>query len=228
PPSNENVAKPIFTKVRELPDFFLILDSQIIILEINKAEMEDQEIADGLASGYSRRQIFEKELYSKYKYFIQEGCRNYKLSLDDSFSAYTDAVLSVIHNVIERNFGNRSSLKTYLYKVFSNKCIDFVRKKTTNKEKVNISAVEPELLGQLPDSARIVVEKLIDNQKVLALKQYLSEIGEKCKQILLLFQDGYSDKEIAEQLAYNSASVAKVTRLRCLEKIREKMRPTNL
>ena len=190
--------------------------------------MEDQEIADGLASGYSRRQIFEKELYSKYKYFIQEGCRNYKLSLDDSFSAYTDAVLSVIHNVIERNFGNRSSLKTYLYKVFSNKCIDFVRKKTTNKEKVNISAVEPELLGQLPDSARIVVEKLIDNQKVLALKQYLSEIGEKCKQILLLFQDGYSDKEIAEQLAYNSASVAKVTRLRCLEKIREKMRPTNL
>jgi RNA polymerase sigma-70 factor (ECF subfamily) len=190
--------------------------------------MEDQEIVDGLASGYSRRQIFEKELYSKYKYFIQEGCRNYKLSLDDSFSAYTDAVLSVIHNVIERNFGNRSSLKTYLYKVFSNKCIDFVRKKTTNKEKVNISAVEPELLGQLPDSARIVVEKLIDNQKVLALKQYLSEIGEKCKQILLLFQDGYSDKEIAEQLAYNSASVAKVTRLRCLEKIREKMRPTNL
>lgn len=218
----------IFTQVRELPDFFLILDSQRIILEINKAEMQDHEIVDGLASGYSHRQTFEKELYTKYKYFIQEGCRNYKLSLDDSFSAYTDAVLSVIHNVIERNFGNRSSLKTYLYKVFSNKCIDFVRKKTTNKERVNISAVEPELLGQLPDSARIVVEKLIDNQKLLALKQYLSEIGEKCKQILLLFQDGYSDKEIAEQLAYNSASVAKVTRLRCLEKIREKMRPTNL
>lgn len=190
--------------------------------------MQDQEIVDGLSGGYTTRQTFEKELYGKYRYFIQEGCRNYKLSFDDSFSAYTDAVLSVIHNVIEQNFGNRSSLKTYLFKVFSNKCIDFVRKKTTNKERVNVSAVEPEMLGQLPDSARIVVEKLIDNQKMLALKRYLSEIGEKCKQILLLFQDGYSDKEIAEHLAYNSASVAKVTRLRCLDKIREKMRAANI
>ena len=186
--------------------------------------MQDQEIVEGLASGYSRRQAFEKELYSKYNYFIDEGCRKYKMSFDDSFSAYSDAVLSVIHNVIDSSFANRSSLKTYLYKVFTNKCIDFIRKKTTIKEKVNVSALEPELLGQLPDSAKIVIERLIDNQKMFAVKQYLTEIGEKCKQILLLFQDGYSDKEIAEQLAYNSPSVAKVTRLRCLDKIREKMK----
>jgi RNA polymerase sigma-70 factor (ECF subfamily) len=85
--------------------------------------------------------------------------------------------------------------------------------------------MEPELLGQLPDSAKIIIERLIDKQKIVALKQYLAEIGEKCQKILLLFQDGYSDKEIAEQLAYNSASVAKVTRLRCLEKMRERMKP---
>lgn len=187
--------------------------------------MQDQEIVDGLLLRNHQRPIYEKELYMKYNYFINEGCRKYNMSFDDSFSAYSDAVLSVIHNVIDNTFASRSSLKTYLYKVFSNKCIDFVRKKTTIKEKVNVSAVEPDLLGQLPDSAKIVIERLIDKQKVVALKQYLAEIGDKCRQILLLFQDGYSDKEIAEQLAYNSASVAKVTRLRCLEKMREKMKP---
>lgn len=187
--------------------------------------MQDQEIVDGLLLRNHQRPIYEKELYMKYNYFINEGCRKYNMSFDDSFSAYSDAVLSVIHNVIDNSFASRSSLKTYLYKVFSNKCIDFVRKKTTIKEKVNVSAVEPDLLGQLPDSAKIVIERLIDKQKVVALKQYLAEIGDKCRQILLLFQDGYSDKEIAEQLAYNSASVAKVTRLRCLEKMREKMKP---
>jgi len=187
--------------------------------------MQDQEIIVGLTERIGQRHLFEKELYSKYNYFINEGSRKYHLSFDDSFSAYSDAVLSVIHNIIHKNFGNRSSLKTYLYKVFSNKCIDVVRKRTTIKEKVNVSWSEPELLGHLPDSAKIVIEKLIDKQKITVLQQYLEVIGQKCKQILLLFQDGYTDKEVAEQLAYNSASVAKVTRLRCLEKIRERMKP---
>jgi RNA polymerase sigma-70 factor (ECF subfamily) len=187
--------------------------------------MQDEEIIEGLLQRNHQRQVFERELYQKYNYFINEGCRKYNMNFDDSFSAYSDAVLSVIHNVINSSFASRSSLKTYLYKVYSNKCIDFIRKKTTNKEKVNDSAMEPELLGQLPDSAKIIIERLIDKQKIVALKQYLAEIGEKCQKILLLFQDGYSDKEIAEQLAYNSASVAKVTRLRCLEKMRERMKP---
>ncbi|HLA54056.1 MAG TPA: sigma-70 family RNA polymerase sigma factor [Flavitalea sp.] len=187
--------------------------------------MHDEEIIEGLVSGGPQRPVFENELYSKYNYFINEGCRKYNISSDDSFSAYSDAVLSVIHNVLDNSFASRSSLKTYLYKIFNNKCIDFIRKKTTIKERVNVSAVETDMLGQLPDNAKIIIEKLIDKQKMIAVKQFLGEIGEKCRQILLLFQDGYSDKEIAEQLAYNSPSVAKVTRLRCLEKIRERMQP---
>ncbi|HTE08324.1 MAG TPA: sigma-70 family RNA polymerase sigma factor [Flavitalea sp.] len=187
--------------------------------------MHDEEIIEGLVRGGPQRPVFENELYSRYNYFINEGCRKYNISSDDSFSAYSDAVLSVIHNVLDNSFASRSSLKTYLFKIFNNKCIDFIRKKTTIKERVNVSAVETEMLGQLPDNAKIIIEKLIDKQKMIAVKQFLGEIGEKCRQILLLFQDGYSDKEIAEQLAYNSPSVAKVTRLRCLEKIRERMQP---
>jgi RNA polymerase sigma factor (sigma-70 family) len=187
--------------------------------------MHDEEIIEGLVRGGPQRPVFENELYSRYNYFINEGCRKYNISSDDSFSAYSDAVLSVIHNVLDNSFASRSSLKTYLFKIFNNKCIDFIRKKTTIKERVNVSAVETDMLGQLPDNAKIIIEKLIDKQKMIAVKQFLGEIGEKCRQILLLFQDGYSDKEIAEQLTYNSPSVAKVTRLRCLEKIRERMQP---
>jgi len=39
-----------------------------------------------------------------------------------------------------------------------------------------------------------------------------------------MFEDGVSDKEIAEALAYNNAAVVKTTRLRCLEKLRDKVR----
>lgn len=190
----------------------------------NKVEMDDQDIIAGLTDDIHRRQIFEKELYSKYVYFIREGIHHYHLSYDDSFSAYSDAVLTAVHNVQDEIFAQRSSLKTYIYKIFSNKCIDIVRKNTSGKGKVNQSASSPELLVQMPDNVRSVIEDLIEDQRVQVLRQHIEKIGEKCKQVLLLFQDGYSDREIAEITGYNNASVAKVSRLRCLEKIREKMK----
>ncbi len=178
----------------------------------------------GLTNGGQLRRQYEKDLYVQYEYLIHEGSRKYHLSNDDSFSAYSDAIVSVINNIVHRNFDHRSSIKTYLFQIFSNKCIDLVRKKTTNKEKVHHATAEPELLSYLPDRAKTVVEKLIDQQKMQAVRQHLNTMGEKCKEILLLFEDGYTDKEIADQLQYSNAAVAKTTRLRCLEKIKEKMK----
>lgn len=186
--------------------------------------MEDMQIINGLLINNTQRTYFEKALYLQYKHFIEEGSRKYNLSHDDSFSAYSDAILAVIQNISNGSFNQHSSLKTYLFQVFSNKCIDLIRKKTTIKEKVHQSEGEPELLSHLPDTAKSVIEKLIDQQKIIAIKQYLEVIGEKCKEILLLFEDGYTDHEIAKKLAYSNAAVVKTTRSRCLERIKEKMK----
>ncbi len=186
--------------------------------------MEDEAILNGLTGGGDQRPHFEKELYRKYEYYINEGCREHNISYDDSFSAYSDAVMSAIHNILNNSFNREASLKTYLYRIFSNKCIDIIRRNTTIKEKVNKSTAQPELLQQLPDNAKIAIEKLIDGEKVQAIKKCLELIGEKCKKLLLLFRDGYTDKEIAEKLDYNSPSVAKITRFRCLERIKEKIK----
>src|SRR4051794_18998769 len=126
--------------------------------------MQDAEIISGLATNNHQRQYFEKELYLQYKYFIDRGTRKYKLSYDDSFSAYSDAVMSVIRNVINKSFKNASSLKTYLFRIFHNKCTDLIRKRTTNTQTVHHSIGEPELLSHLPDNSRNVIEKLIEQQ----------------------------------------------------------------
>jgi DNA-directed RNA polymerase specialized sigma24 family protein len=80
------------------------------------------------------------------------------------------------------------------------------------------------MTARLPDKARNVVQHLIDKANRIDLAMHIEQLGEKCKQLLLLFEDGYSDREIAEQMAYNSADVVKTSRLRCLEKIRDKIR----
>ncbi|HEX8278302.1 MAG TPA: hypothetical protein VF540_06385, partial [Segetibacter sp.] len=71
--------------------------------------MYDREIIDGLVINNDQRWNFEKALYLQYNYFIEEGSRKYKLSYDDSFSAYSDAVLSVIKNINNGSFNNNSS-----------------------------------------------------------------------------------------------------------------------
>jgi RNA polymerase sigma factor (sigma-70 family) len=184
---------------------------------------QDDQILEGLKAGYAERSRQEKIFYRQYEYFIDEGCRKYNLNYDDSFSAYSDAVLSALHNIINERFDGRSSLKTYLYQIFSNKCIDLVRKNTTNKQQVHKTMPVADAMNQLPDNARNVIERLVTHELKANIKKQLEAIGQKCKELLLMFEDGLTDKEIAEILSYSNAAVVKTTRLRCLEKLREKI-----
>jgi len=187
----------------------------------------DSDILQGLKADLKQRAAYEKILYNQYAYFIDEGCRKQKISYEDSFSAYSDAVLSAIHNIVNGHFDGRSSIKTYLYQIFSNKCIDLLRKSTTNKQQVHKTMPVPDIMSQLPDGAKTSIERMMHNELKLKIKTQLDGIGQKCKDLLLMFEDGLSDKEIATELAYNNAAVVKTTRLRCLEKLREKISATN-
>jgi RNA polymerase sigma factor (sigma-70 family) len=184
---------------------------------------QDARILEGLKADYAERSRQEKILYQQYAYFVDEGCRKYNLSYDDSFSAYSDAVLSALHNIINERFDGRFSLKTYLYQIFSNKCIDLVRKNTTNKQQVHKTMPVADAMNQLPDSAKNIIEKLVTHELKAKIKKQLDAIGQKCKELLLMFEDGLTDKEIAEVLSYSNAAVVKTTRLRCLDKLRERI-----
>ncbi|NSL85923.1 RNA polymerase sigma factor [Chitinophaga solisilvae] len=188
---------------------------------------QEQEILAGLKQGGPRRRSFEEQLYRTFHYLTTEGVRKYHLTEDDSASAYSDTIISVIDNIVKGRFEGRSSLKSYTYQIFSNKCVDLHRKITTNKEKVHQTHDLDTLIGMLPDNARSIVQQLIDNSNRSLLEKYLGEIGEKCRQLLLLFEDGYSDREIATMLSYNTADVVKVSRRRCMDKLKEKMLPFN-
>ena len=78
-------------------------------------------------------------------------------------------------------------------------------------------------LTALPDKTKSIIQQIIEKSQRTSLLQKLEEIGEKCKRLLLLFEDGYTDKEIAEIMQYNSADVVKTSRLRCLEKLKAKV-----
>lgn len=181
----------------------------------------DMAILEGLKAGGTQRRIFERDLYKTFFYFIHQGVKKYGMAEEDAASAYSDAIISIIDNIVKGNFEGRSALKSYCYKIFSNKCVDLLRKDTTNKRKVNQAMPIDSLLYELPDQARTVVQQILLKEQRQHLMQKLIELGDKCRQVLLFFEDGYSDKEIAGFMAYNSADVVKTSRLRCLERLKK-------
>jgi RNA polymerase sigma factor (sigma-70 family) len=184
--------------------------------------LSEAELIDGLRAGGANRRLCENTLYDRYAYLIREGARTHRLDEEETASAYADSVLSVINQIVTGRFEGRSSLKTYFYQLFTNKCVDAIRKKTTNRESVHQQGVELDgTLLQLPDETRSVIQQLIAQYDAEQLRERMKLLGDRCRSMLMAWAEGFSDEDLAQEHQYNSAAVAKTSRLRCLDKLRE-------
>jgi RNA polymerase sigma factor (sigma-70 family) len=181
----------------------------------------DQEIIEQLRLSGSDNRKSEEQLFNRFAYFIREGVTKHALSEDESFDAYSDTILAALQNIRGAQFEARASLKTYLYQIFHNKCVDLLRKRTTNKNSVHRPDSISERLLLISDTARSVVQKLIDQADWKLLREKLNQLEEKCRQLLLYWGDNYSDREIASLLQYKTADVVKTSRLRCMDRLRK-------
>jgi RNA polymerase sigma factor (sigma-70 family) len=181
----------------------------------------DQDIISCLQQSGSSKKKGEEQLFSAYVYFIREGMLKYSLVEEDAFDAYSDSVLVAIQKIGDGSFEGRSSLKTWLFQIFQNKCVDLLRKKATNKNSVHNTTTVSDMLYQLSDASKTIVQQLAEKADIDLLKKRLNELGDKCRELLMLSADGYTDKELSAQMDYKSADVVKTSRLRCLEKLRQ-------
>jgi RNA polymerase sigma factor (sigma-70 family) len=181
----------------------------------------DQRIIEDLRQDGTARRKSEEQLFTIYHYFIQEGAQKHNLSEDEAFDAYSDSVLSAIDELKKGSFEGRSSLKTWLYQIFHNKCVDLLRKKATNKNSVHLTTDISNLVFQLSDTSKSIVQRLADKADWDILRQKINELGENCQRLLVLAADGYSDKEIAILMEYKTTDVVKTSRLRCLDRLRK-------
>ena len=185
----------------------------------------EREIIDKLLEpGVSKRKG-EEDLFKKFSYFVREGVRKHSLSEDEALDAYSDTVMVAIDKVINASFKAESSLKTYIFQIFHNKCVDLIRKKTTNKNSVHNTSSLSDMLVQVPDTCKPIIQQMMEKANWELLKDILDKLGGNCKQLLLLFADGFSDKAIAVELVYKTADVVKTSRLRCIEKLRQLYKP---
>ena len=63
--------------------------------------------------------------------------------------------------------------------------------------------------------------QMVKNEQKKLLEKWLSQLGEKCRQTLQLWNDGFSMKEIAEKAGHENAAKAALARFRCMGKLQE-------
>jgi RNA polymerase sigma-70 factor (ECF subfamily) len=181
----------------------------------------DRDVINNLLKDGSERKKGEEQLFSSYAYFIQQAMHKYSFQEDEAFDIYADTIIAAIGRITNHSFEGRSTLKTWLYQIFHNKCVDLVRKKATNRNSVHHAQSVSDILLRMADTAKSVIQEMIDRTDKDLIKQKLKEIGENCRQLLLQWAEGFSDKEIAATMEYKTADVVKTSRLRCIEKLRQ-------
>jgi RNA polymerase sigma-70 factor (ECF subfamily) len=182
---------------------------------------DEREIIDSIGQNGAERKKGEERLFNRYAYFIKEAVHKFSLSEEDGFDLYSDTVISAIEKIASGSFQGRSSLKTWLYSIFHNKYVDFLRKRSTNKSSIHHTLSMSDLIMEISDHTKTIIQKLVDKTDHEVLKQKLAQLGDSCRQMLMLWADGYSDKEIAGLMEYKTSDVVKTSRLRCLEKLKQ-------
>jgi len=187
---------------------------------------DEREIIDSIQQAGTERKKGEERLFNRFAYLIKEGIYKYSLLQEEAFDLYSDTIISAIEKIADGSFQERSSLKTWIYQIFHNKYVDLLRKKSTNKNSIHRTLSISDLLFQVSDASKTIVQELMDKTDWEVLRQKLNQLGANCNQMLLLWAEGYTDKEIAGSMEYKTSDVVKTSRLRCLEKLKQLYRST--
>ena len=149
---------------------------------------------------------FEK-LYHEYKTLVFNVALNYLQNVEDAEEITQDVFVKVYHSL--ESFNQKSSYKTWIYRITINQCLDYIKQKNSQKrffifgkksqneqEYLNKATFEhPGILMENKEEAAIlfeVINTLTENQKTAFL---LSKL------------DGLSNQEISEIMQLSISSV---------------------
>lgn len=138
---------------------------------------------------------FEKKIYS-YAY-------NFTQNQDDAMDITQEVFLKVYKNI--HKFKENSSLSTWVYRITSNVCIDFVRK---NKYTVPITVENEEYIFQVVDNTQNIDEIIKNKDLSSEIYNALNKLDENSKQIIIMrdiLELSYS--EISDILKLESGTV---------------------
>jgi len=156
-------------------------------------------------------------LYKKHYKSIMTMVTKNSGSEEDARDVFQDSIIVLHKNAQKKDFSLSCKLGTYLYSVARN---IWLKKLKKNKRMVSISETEKEFIPISDDNVKII--DMMEEKNLL--HSYIQKMGEDCRKVLKFFYfDGMRLEEIANQMGYNSAEVAKNKKYRCFQSLKKSL-----
>ena len=176
--------------------------------------MADQEIIELL-----RNNSNDKAFLALYKHFplVRKMIISRGGKLEDAEDIYQEALIVLCRKVTQPEFKLTAQLSTYLFSVCRFMWNDELKK----RGKQNLVEFDDNIDKAEEDSLNEILEK--ESQNKIAEK-IINELGDRCKELLLLFYSGTMKlKDIASKMGYSSENTAKNQKYKCLENAKNKL-----
>lgn len=176
---------------------------------------DDNNLMAGILEGGIEQERMIRQIYQTYFYYVRQAINKHKISEDEAIDAYTDAVMVLRQKIVSGSFRGESTIATFLYRIFFNKCIDAIRKNTTKRLQY-----EFELPIHLEDKDPGIVKLLQIKEDFETLKEYMKKLSEICYQILMdAGYGGYSMEQIAKRIGFKDAQSVRSKKFTCTKKL---------
>ena len=184
----------------------------------------DEEIISHIKAGGKQQEICIEQIYRQFFGFVHKAALKHSMTIDELKDVYTDAIIVFRDHIINGKFRGESKCSSYVYRIFVNKCVDFVRRKVVRKLDM-IDEFPPHIRENAPD----ILELLTIREDVNTLIAYISQLGESCRGVLMDWAYwGYSMEEIAERHKLKDARVASSKKYNCLDQLRKLMKAQDI
>jgi RNA polymerase sigma-70 factor (ECF subfamily) len=183
--------------------------------------MDDRVFIESIRQGGNLMQKSIGWFYHENFNLVYQKVRLNQLDKDQAIDAYADAMTAFVENIRENKFRGESRCSTYFIRIFNNKCVDLLRKITTNRIERNSISLE-EFKQDILEP-----EDGIDEEEP-EVGSFLIQLSGICRNLLMDWSEGYSMEEIASRNGLKNAHTARSKRYNCFLQFMDILRRNNM
>lgn len=163
-----------------------------------------------------------QNIYNQYHILVYNVSLNYLQNIEDAEEITQDVFVQIHHSF--QNFAEKSSIKTWIYRITINKCLDYIKHKSSKKRFFIFGSKSQNETEYLNASNFEHPGILLENQeKSKVLFATINELPENQKNAFILSKmDGLSSPEISEVMQLSVSSVESLI-FRAKANLREKL-----
>lgn len=182
---------------------------------MNQTIPSDSDLLNGLLSCDG---IIITRLYDLFLDHVKKFVKNNHGTKDDAMDLFQDALCVLYQNARKKDFVLSCTLKTYVLSIA--RTIWLSRLKEMKRDNLVLNTPEEDYLT---DDFYAVYEY---NERMFLYRKYFNRLSESCRQILTLFLEGRSVREITLIMGFRSEQHTKNRRYRCKKSLIDNIRDT--